>query len=217
MGFFSPFLHSTGSLSVSREYLALPDGAGRFRQGVSDPALLRIPLFHFILRLRDCHPLWFNFPKDSASMKCSSVVLQPPDTNVSRFGLFRFRSPLLTESLNCFLFLRLLRCFSSPGSPPPYGRFQVFNLEGCPIRKSADRSLYAAPRSLSQLTTSFVVSESQGIHHAPLFTSYSLVDSRIIKLSIKYLQTLNFSLIQPFKELYPQWKTIFPFFLEPQR
>ena len=29
------------------------------------------------------------------------------------FGLLRFRSPLLTE---CFLFLRVLRCFSSPGS-----------------------------------------------------------------------------------------------------
>ncbi len=101
---------------------------------------------------------------------------------------------------NCFLFLRVLRCFSSPGSPP-YG-FQVFNLEGYPIRKSADRSLYAAPRSLSQLTTSFLVSESQGIHHAPLFTSYSLVDNRIILLSTKYLQTLFSSLIQPFKELF---------------
>ena len=32
----------------------------------------------------------------------------------SRFGLFRFRSPLLTESI-LFLFLRLLRCFTSPG------------------------------------------------------------------------------------------------------
>ena len=32
----------------------------------------------------------------------------------SGFGLFRFRSPLLTESLR-FLFLRLLRCFTSPG------------------------------------------------------------------------------------------------------
>ena len=39
---FSPFLHSTGSLSVSQEYLALPDGAGKFKRGVSDPALLRI-------------------------------------------------------------------------------------------------------------------------------------------------------------------------------
>ena len=33
-----------------------------------------------------------------------------------RFGLFRFRSPLLTKSIVFFLFLRLLRCFSSPGS-----------------------------------------------------------------------------------------------------
>ncbi len=39
---FSPFLHSTGSLSVSQKYLALPDGAGKFKRGVSDPALLRI-------------------------------------------------------------------------------------------------------------------------------------------------------------------------------
>lgn len=31
-----------------------------------------------------------------------------------RFGLLRFRSPLLTQSI-LFLFLRLLRCFTSPG------------------------------------------------------------------------------------------------------
>ncbi len=40
--YFSPFLHSTGPLSVSQSYLALPDGAGNFKRGVSDPALLRI-------------------------------------------------------------------------------------------------------------------------------------------------------------------------------
>ena len=42
--FFSPFLHSTGPLSVSQEYLALADGAARFRQDFSGPALLRILL-----------------------------------------------------------------------------------------------------------------------------------------------------------------------------
>ncbi len=36
-----------------------------------------------------------------------------PETSL-RFGLIRFRSPLLTESI-LFLFLRLLRCFTSPG------------------------------------------------------------------------------------------------------
>ena len=35
--FFSPFLHSTGSLSVSQKYLALPDGAGGFPQDFSGP------------------------------------------------------------------------------------------------------------------------------------------------------------------------------------
>ena len=35
-----------------------------------------------------------------------------------RFGLFPVRSPLLGESLICFLFLRVLRCFSSPRLPP---------------------------------------------------------------------------------------------------
>ena len=43
-GYFSPFPHGTSSLSVSQEYLALPDGPGRFTQGFTCPALLRILL-----------------------------------------------------------------------------------------------------------------------------------------------------------------------------
>ena len=85
-----------------------------------------------------------------------------------RFGLFRFRSPLLTESI-LFLFLRLLRCFTSPGiaclfltSPAGIpGRASekndgVLTPPGYPIRKSPDQSVLAAPRSLSQLITSFI-------------------------------------------------------------
>ncbi len=44
LGFFSPFPHGTSSLSVSQEYLALPDGPGGFIQDYSCPALLRIPI-----------------------------------------------------------------------------------------------------------------------------------------------------------------------------
>ena len=65
LGCFSPFPYGTGSLSVSEEYLALPDGAGRFRQDFSGPALLRIPLVQDNLRLRGYHPLWPNFPEGS--------------------------------------------------------------------------------------------------------------------------------------------------------
>ena len=45
-------------------------------------------------------------------------VPQPREDKSSRFRLFRFRSPLLTESLR-FLFLRLLRCFTSPRFASP--------------------------------------------------------------------------------------------------
>ena len=38
---------------------------------------------------------------------------------------------------------------------------------GFPIRKSPDQSLFAAPRSLSQRTTSFIASSRQGIHQTP--------------------------------------------------
>ena len=61
-----------------------------------------------------------------------------------RFRLFPFRSPLLRESL-CFLFLALLRCFSSRRSPsyPMYSDKNIlsFTKMGFPIRKSSDQSL----------------------------------------------------------------------------
>ena len=75
---FSPFPHGTGSLSVSREYLALPDGPGGFTQNSSCSALLRIPLGAASLRVPDCHCLWSNFPDRSAhDANCHNVVLQP--------------------------------------------------------------------------------------------------------------------------------------------
>ena len=54
---FSPFPHGTGSLSVSFEYLALPDGPGGFAQNSSCSALLRIPLCLLTLRIQDYHLL----------------------------------------------------------------------------------------------------------------------------------------------------------------
>ena len=49
----------------------------------------------------------------SSSSTCHIKVPQPRRYKYPRFRLFRFRSPLLTESLR-FLFLGLLRCFTSP-------------------------------------------------------------------------------------------------------
>ncbi len=53
-------------------------------------------------RLRACHALWILFPEDSTSNRIgNSTVADPttPDTpKCDRFGLFRVRSPLLSES-----------------------------------------------------------------------------------------------------------------------
>ncbi len=48
-----------------------------------------------------------------------------------------------------------------PLAGTPYG-------VGCPIQKSPDQSLFAAPRRLSQRITSFIASSRQGIHQMPL-------------------------------------------------
>jgi hypothetical protein len=60
-----------------------------------------------------------------------------PARRTGRFGLLPFRSPLLGKSS---LFLRVLRCFSSPGSPPDPmcsdPAAQAFPHAGFPIRTS---------------------------------------------------------------------------------
>ena len=98
---FSPFPHGTRSLSVSREYLALPDGPGGFAQDSTCPALLRIPIGPVCVHVRDCHPLRCNFP--DASIPHSSATSRsyyPASASLHlRFGLFPVRSPLLGESL----------------------------------------------------------------------------------------------------------------------
>ena len=44
---------------------------------------------------------------------------------------------------------------------------------GCPIRKPRGQGPFAPNPGLSQLTASFIASESQGIRRAPLYASYA--------------------------------------------
>ena len=67
-------------------------------------------------------------------------------------------------------------------------------LMGSPIRKSTDQGLFAPPRSLSQLITSFIASESQGIPHTPFVTflcSYRTVWVDFI-LGLSFARFLSF-------------------------
>ena len=74
------------------------------------------------------------------------------------------------EIIVYFLFLRVLRCFSSPGAlhMPMNSAHdgQTLLWPGSPIRISADQYLFAVPRSFSQLTTSFFGVWCLGIHPA---------------------------------------------------
>ena len=66
-GFFSPFPHGTGSLSVGREYLALEGGPPMFRQSFTCSALLNMTAILF--RVRGYHPVSLDFPDHSTTRK----------------------------------------------------------------------------------------------------------------------------------------------------
>ena len=61
---------------------------------------------------------------------------------------------------------------------------------GCPIQKSSDQSLFAAPRRLSQRITSFIASSRQGIHQMPLRHLITLI-SYNHKTTIRRMQHLT--------------------------
>ena len=98
----------------------MQDGPRRFPRDFSCPAVLRnLPIEPGCFRLQDCHLLWSDFPDGSTSdLVYHSTALRPsrpynPREQAPWFGLFRVRSPLLAESLTCFLFLQVLRWFTS--------------------------------------------------------------------------------------------------------
>lgn len=92
----------------------------------------------------------------------------PSGPKAARFRLHP-RSLATTGGIdNFFLFLRVLRCFSSPGKPRHKCRCAAKNRAGCPIRTRPDQPLFAGTRTFSQLTASFVACGSQGILRTPL-------------------------------------------------
>jgi hypothetical protein len=119
------------------------------------------------LPVRGCHPLWPDFPDGSGSYLRAT-------------GLVRVRSPLLTES-RLMSFPPGTEMFQFPGfASATYGFSDGYPLArvGCPIRRSSDQSLLAAPRGLSQRATSFIASWRQGIHQMPLLSSAHPSDNR---------------------------------------
>ena len=152
--------------------------------------LLGIPLGRFgRFRLQGCYLLCRPFPRPSTttrvfdSLRIRQNPLSCPTTpnrqrlaaiTSIRFGLFRFRSPLLTES-------RLLslpagnEMFHFPAFPPHALCVQawVTGHDSCRVSPFGNPRITArltAPRGLSQPPTSFIGSWCLGIHRAPLLT-----------------------------------------------
>jgi hypothetical protein len=146
----------------------LPDGAGRFPRDSSGPAVLRDRASPLALPVRGSHPLWPGFPAEFRSRPRIDHARPTTPTTPRRhgFGLIPVRSPLLGEFLFWSPLLRLLRCFSSAGSPPP----SPGALVGCPIRTPVDLRPFAPTHGFSQLTASFFASVCLGILRAPSFT-----------------------------------------------
>ena len=103
------------ALSVTEEYLALRSGLRSFRQGFSCLVLLWILLCELEFRLRGFHPLWLAFPKQFFYPHSITSTVRTPKCSHLGLGSFAFARRYLRN--RCFfLFLWLLRCFSSPGS-----------------------------------------------------------------------------------------------------
>ena len=123
-----------------------------------------VPL-RFAYRAFTCYGLPFQTVR-LASCRHLLTVLQPRQCrNTIGLGSCAFARHYLRNHY-CFLFLRVLRCFSSPGLPDASHHTSSREV-GCPIRKSMLKRVFAPGHGLSQLVTSFVASESQGILHVP--------------------------------------------------
>lgn len=138
----------------------MEDGPPIFRQDFSCPALLVVNLVPRVcFHVRGYHPLWLAFPSYSVNSRAI--------TN----RLFRFRSPLLSES-RLMSFPRATEMFQFTRFASHDYVFIMRYPKGwvSPFRNLRIKANLPAPRSLSQAITSFVAYHCQGIHHMLLFT-----------------------------------------------
>ena len=122
-----------------------------FPPGFTCPAVLWIQLALLSFRLRDSHPLWCAFPHTSTNFKLTIRCPKPQWYFYLWFGLLRFRSPLLSESL-LFSFPPGTKMFQFPGFSPHklcIGLWvtALFNAAGFPHSDTpGSLSVYDSPR-----------------------------------------------------------------------
>ena len=105
------------ALSVTKEYLALGGGPPDFPQGSTCLVVLWIPLADCHFPIPGFHRLWPDFPDSSGSDSSHLLRSITPECTHSGLGSSGF-ARRYSRNRVFFLFLWLLRCFSSPGSLP---------------------------------------------------------------------------------------------------
>ena len=119
-------------------------------------------------RLQDSHLLWSTFP-DSSSNLVLGFIDNPNPKCITTLGLgSSYFARHYFRNRFYFLFLWVLRCFSSPRSPSYttlliYEYTVSFYCMSSLIRTSTARWIFAPPRGFSQLITSFFGSWCLGI------------------------------------------------------
>ena len=144
----------------------MADGPAGFTQDFSCPALLRSLLRFVWLRVLVYHHLWSDFPNASTHHpSCDIAVLQPQRCrNIGGLG----SSPFARHYLgNHYL-------FSLPTGTKMF-QFPAFahHISGATVLQN--QRLFAPPRDLSQLITSFIACKSLGIHRTPFLTCLPLL------------------------------------------
>ena len=131
--FFSPFHHCTRSLSVTDQYLALPDGPGGFRQGFTCPALLGILtseylfsfkwLSHSMAQLPSCIQLTNTFVTDSVSCNLLCKSHNTLNTTLTDYHVLKVQALPISLAATfgiiwLFSFRPVTKMFQFTGFPP---------------------------------------------------------------------------------------------------
>ena len=156
----------TDSLRISR----VPNYLGSFLSvhNVSSTGLA--PSMTGLSRPFDYIAFYCCWSADQLGSPATPIMQRLPAITHDRFGLFRVRSPLLTESL-LFSLPVGTEMFHFPTFPLPALYIQA-GVTGSPCGPSGVspfgnpriKARLSAPRGLSQITTSFFGSRCQGIH-----------------------------------------------------
>ena len=187
-----------------------------FPPGFTCPAVLWIQLAVIGFRLRDSHPLWCAFPHTSTNLLPTRCCPYPEDISTLGLASSAFARHYL-RNLVWFLFLALLRCFSSGGSLHIPILFSIcwliYYQPGCPIRKSAD--IMPAYDSPQLFAVNHVLLRLPVPRHSPCalcsltcFYSFSAsADNEFIMRSSKF-EIVEFSLVDNCNLYYPYSKIL---------